>query len=64
MIEVFKINQHIIGLELNKKGLIRIFDDELLYKQFFEYAVKKRSVEYAVSISYISIIFFYLKKII
>jgi len=47
MIEVFRIDQHIIGLEINKKGLLRIFDDELLYKQFFEYAVKKRSVEYA-----------------
>jgi len=42
------VNKHIKALELTKKGLQKIFDDELLYKEFFDYAVKKRSVENAV----------------
>ncbi|ORX81656.1 hypothetical protein BCR32DRAFT_268171 [Anaeromyces robustus] len=47
LIESYIVNKHVNRLELTKKGLYKVFDDELLYKEFFEYAVKKRSVEYA-----------------
>ncbi|ORX81655.1 hypothetical protein BCR32DRAFT_293168 [Anaeromyces robustus] len=47
LIESYNVNKHIKGLDLTKKGLYKVFDDEFLYKEFFNYAVKKRSVEYA-----------------
>jgi len=46
LVNAFSVTSHIKGLELTKKGMVKIFDDELLYKEFFEYAIKKRSVEY------------------
>ncbi|ORX81658.1 hypothetical protein BCR32DRAFT_244776 [Anaeromyces robustus] len=46
LIQSYFHKKHISGLTLTKKGLLRVFQDELLYKEFFEYAVKKRSVEY------------------
>jgi len=46
LIESINVNKHIESLELTKKGLLKVFNDEHLYKDFFEYAVMKRSVEY------------------
>jgi len=46
LIQSYYHKKHISGLVLTKKGLLKIFQDEILYKEFFEYAVKKRSVEY------------------
>jgi len=51
LIESLIVNKNIEELDLTKKGLIKIFSNEILYKEFFEYAVMKRSVEYVVSIS-------------
>jgi len=50
-----KVHKRIQGLELTKNGLLKLFDDEVLYKDFFEYAVSKRCVEFVVSIKNINI---------
>ncbi|KAG4087431.1 hypothetical protein H8356DRAFT_960634 [Neocallimastix lanati (nom. inval.)] len=46
--ESYKVSKKINNLELTKKGLLKVFQNDILYKEFFEYAVKKRSVEYAI----------------
>jgi len=48
LIKSLKLNRHVDELEITKKGLEKVFEDEELYKEFFEYAAKKRSVEYAI----------------
>ena len=49
--ESYRVSKKINNLEITKKGLLKVFENDILYKEFFEFAVKKRSVEYAVSIS-------------
>jgi len=43
-----KVQKRIQGLELTKQGLLKLFDDEILYKDFFEYALSKRCVEFVI----------------
>jgi len=47
-IEGYRVSRKVNDLEITKKGLLKVFDNEILYKEFFEFAVKKRSVEYAI----------------
>lgn len=47
LIKSYRTIKKVDDLEINIKGLLEVFDNEILYKDFFEYAVKKRSVEYA-----------------
>jgi len=48
LIKSYRTIKKVDDLEINIKGLLEVFDNEILYKDFFEYAVKKRSVEYAI----------------
>jgi len=47
LIKSYRTIKKVDDLEINIKGLLEVFNNEILYKDFFEYAVKKRSVEYA-----------------
>jgi hypothetical protein len=46
--ESYRVSKKINNLEITKKGLLKVFENDILYKEFFEFAVKKRSVEYAI----------------
>ncbi|ORX63569.1 hypothetical protein BCR32DRAFT_287666 [Anaeromyces robustus] len=44
----FKAYKKIASLDVTKKSLHQVFENEKLYKEFFEYAVQKRSSEYVI----------------